>query len=140
MTAEFFLKIARNSGETFQDWTARFEKKERELLTQLKAIDPDVTEVIASPLRTWRFLRKSRLTPVLRGEVTATAGGTYDFGKVYRTLMTRFPAEALAELDGKQKRDRAFYEEDVDELNNDLSAIYSYRSEEATPQSTTTND
>ena len=120
LAEEFFLKIARNSGETFQDWTARFEKKERELLTQLKAIDPKVTEVIAKPLRTWWFLRKSRLTPVLRGEVTATAGGTYDFGKVYRTLMTRFPAEALAELDGKQKRDRAFFEDDVDEFEDEI--------------------
>ncbi|CAK0829661.1 unnamed protein product [Prorocentrum cordatum] len=60
LAEEFFLKVARNSGETFQDWAARFEKKERELLSQLQAIDPDVKEVIAKPLRTWWFLRKSR--------------------------------------------------------------------------------
>eukprot|EP00959_Pyramimonas_sp_CCMP1952_P042514 888851-Pyramimonas_sp.AAC.1 len=92
LAEEFFLKIARNSCETFQDWAARFEKKERELLTQLQAIDPDVKEVIAKPLRTWWFLRKSRLAPVLRGEVAATAGGDFNFAKTYKTLLTRFPA------------------------------------------------
>ncbi|CAK0843086.1 unnamed protein product [Prorocentrum cordatum] len=115
LAEEFFLKIGRNSGETFQDWAARFEKKERELLTQLQAIDPDVKEVIAKPLRTWWFLRKSRLTPVLRGEVTATAGGDFNYGKTYKTLLTRFPAEALAELDGKVKRERALFENDFEE-------------------------
>ena len=112
LAEEFFLKLGRNVGETFQDWAARFEKKERELLTQLKAIDNSVAEVIAKPLRTWWFLRKSRLTPILRGEVTATAGGDFDFAKTYKTLLTRFPAEALVELDGKVKKERALFEED----------------------------
>ncbi|CAK0826625.1 unnamed protein product [Prorocentrum cordatum] len=120
LAEEFFLKIGRNSGETFQDWVARFEKKERELLTQLQAIDPDVKEVIAKPVRTWWFLRKSRLTPVLRGEVTATAGGDFNFGKTYKTLLTRFPAEALAELDGKVKRERALFENEIYELAEQL--------------------
>ena len=112
LAEEFFLKLGRSAGETFQDWAARFEKKERELLTQLKAIDANVKEVIARPLRTWWFLRKSRLTPILRGEVTATAGGDFDFEKTYKTLLTRFPAEALAELDSKVKKERALFEED----------------------------
>ncbi|CAK0833389.1 unnamed protein product, partial [Prorocentrum cordatum] len=109
------MKTSRNAGETFQDWAARFEKKERELLTQLQAIDVNVREVIAKPLRTWWFLRKSRLTPVLRGEVTATAGRDFDFAKTYRTLLTRFPADALADLDGETKREKALHENDANE-------------------------
>ncbi|CAK0809563.1 unnamed protein product [Prorocentrum cordatum] len=59
LAEEFFLKIGRNSGETFQDWAAPFEKK---------------------------------------GEVTATAGGDFNYGKTYKTLLTRFPAEEIYEL------------------------------------------
>ncbi|CAK0899034.1 unnamed protein product, partial [Prorocentrum cordatum] len=119
LAEEFFLKVSRNSGETFQDWTARFEKKERELLAQLQVIDSSVTEVIAKPLRTWWFLRKSKLSPVQRGEITATAGGDLNFGKTYKALLTRFPAEALAELDGKQHR-KAFYEDThVDDVEDE---------------------
>ncbi|CAK0818384.1 unnamed protein product, partial [Prorocentrum cordatum] len=119
LAEEFFLKVSRNSGETFQDWAARFEKKERELLMQLQVIDSSVTEVIAKPLRTWWFLRKSKLSPVQRGEITATAGGDLNFGKTYKALLTRFPAEALAELDGKQHR-RAFYEDTpVDDVEDE---------------------
>eukprot|EP00959_Pyramimonas_sp_CCMP1952_P323132 6761709-Pyramimonas_sp.AAC.1 len=91
-----------------RDWAARLEKKEREPLTQLKAIDSDVTETISLPIHTWFFLRKSRLTPVRRGEIAATADGDYDCAKTYKTLLTRFPAEALAELDGNTRRDKAF--------------------------------
>ncbi|CAK0901098.1 unnamed protein product [Prorocentrum cordatum] len=119
LAEEFFLKVSRNSGETFQDWAARFEKKERELLVQLQVLDSSVTEVIAKPLRTWWFLRKSKLSPVQRGEITATAGGDLNFGKTYKALLTRFPAEALAELDGKQHR-KAFYEDmPVDDVEDE---------------------
>eukprot|EP00959_Pyramimonas_sp_CCMP1952_P282875 5913001-Pyramimonas_sp.AAC.1 len=52
LAEEFSMKTSRNARETFQDWAARFEKKERELLTQLQAIDANVREVIAKPLRT----------------------------------------------------------------------------------------
>eukprot|EP00959_Pyramimonas_sp_CCMP1952_P450309 9428628-Pyramimonas_sp.AAC.1 len=55
------------------------------------------------------------LAPVLRGEGAATAGGDFNFVKTYETLLTRFPAEALAELDGKTKRERALYEKDADD-------------------------
>ncbi|CAK0870614.1 unnamed protein product [Prorocentrum cordatum] len=127
LAEEFFLKLNRNVGETFQDWAARFEKKERELLTQLRAIDNDVEEVIAKPLRAWWFLRKSRLTPVLRGEVTATSGGDYNFAKTYKTLLTRFPAEALAELDGRKKEGALFEDEpghDRGEAGDEEDDIY----------------
>ncbi|CAK0851391.1 unnamed protein product [Prorocentrum cordatum] len=120
LAEEFFVKIARNSDETFQDWAARFEKKERELLTQLKAIDGGVEEATARPLRTWWFLSKSRLTPVQRGEITATTRGDYDYAKTYKTLLTRFPAEALAELDGKTRRDKVCYDEEYDEAEDEI--------------------
>ncbi|CAK0904649.1 unnamed protein product, partial [Prorocentrum cordatum] len=101
LAEEFFLKIGRNSGETFEDWAARFEKKEGELLAQLQAIDLDVKEV--------------QRNLFAHGEVTATAGGDFNYAKTYKTLLTRFPAEALAELDGKAKRERALFENDFEE-------------------------
>ncbi|CAK0827540.1 unnamed protein product, partial [Prorocentrum cordatum] len=62
------------------------------------------------------------------GEVTATAGGDFNYGKTYKTLLTRFPAEALAELDGKVKRERALFEndfeEDEDETGGEAEEIY----------------
>ncbi|CAK0911575.1 unnamed protein product [Prorocentrum cordatum] len=100
LAEEFFLKIGRISGETFQDWAARFEKHDGELPTQLQAIDADVKE-------------KSRLTPILRGEITATADGDFNSAKTNKTLLTRFLAEASAELDGKTKRERATFENDA---------------------------
>ena len=78
---KFFNKLQREPGEGFPDWTARWEAHERDLLAQLKAVDTSVSEVIAKPLRTWWYLRRSRLTAVARGENTATAGGDFDFDK-----------------------------------------------------------
>ncbi|CAK0844313.1 unnamed protein product, partial [Prorocentrum cordatum] len=102
---KFFLQ--REPGEGFPDWTARWEAHERDLLSQLKAVDSSVEEVIAAPLRTWWYLRRSRLSPVARAEITATAGGDYDFGRTYKALCTRYPLEALKEIDGvREKKDR----------------------------------
>ena len=53
---DFFTKLQRLAGETIPDWCARFEKREAELLAQLKVLNNSVTEVIAKPLRTWCFL------------------------------------------------------------------------------------
>ncbi|CAK0860660.1 unnamed protein product [Prorocentrum cordatum] len=104
---KFFNKLQREPGEGFPDWTARWEADERDLLSQLKAVDSSVEEVIAAPLRTWWYLRRSRLSPVARGEITATAGGDYEFGSTYKALCTRYPLEALKEIDGvREKKDR----------------------------------
>ncbi|CAK0898390.1 unnamed protein product [Prorocentrum cordatum] len=127
---KFFNKLQREIGEGFPDWTARWEAHERDLLAQLKAVDDAVTEVIAGPLRTWWYLRRSRLSPVARGEITAMAGGDYDFDKTYKALCTRYPLEALKELDGvHEKKDRrsGFYGEaddnDADHNDGDRSEL-----------------
>ena len=44
---------------------------------------------------------------------------SFKFAKTYKTLLTRFPAEALAERDGKVKRERALYEEDAETYDED---------------------
>ena len=98
-------------GEGFPVWTARWKAHERDLLAQLKAVDSPVSEVIAKPLRTWWYLRRSRLTPVARGEITATAGGDFDFDKTYKTLCTRYPMEALDGVRDKKDRRAGFYGE-----------------------------
>ncbi|CAK0846211.1 unnamed protein product [Prorocentrum cordatum] len=104
---KFFNKLQREPGECFPDWTARWEADERDLLLQLKAVDSSVEEVIAAPLRTWWHLRRSRLSPVAMGEITATAGGDYEFDSTYKALCTRYPLEALKEIDGvREKKDR----------------------------------
>ncbi|CAK0818064.1 unnamed protein product [Prorocentrum cordatum] len=101
---KFFNELQREPGEGFPDWTARWEAHERDLLSQLKAVDSSVEEVIAAPLRTWWYLRRSRLSPVARGEITATAGGGYDFGGTHKPLCTRYPREALKEIDGVREK------------------------------------
>ncbi|CAK0849466.1 unnamed protein product [Prorocentrum cordatum] len=55
-------------------------------------------------------------------------GGDYDFAKTYRALLTRFPAEALAGLDGKTMREKAMFNnganEDEDETGGDTEELH----------------
>ncbi|CAK0814132.1 unnamed protein product [Prorocentrum cordatum] len=127
---KLFNKLQQEVGGGFPDWTARWEAHERDLLAQLKAVDGAVTEVIAGPLRTWWYLRRSRLSLVARGEITAVAGGDYDFDQTYKALCARHPLDALKELDGaREKKDRraGFYGEaddnDVDHNDGDRSEL-----------------
>ncbi|CAK0895853.1 unnamed protein product, partial [Prorocentrum cordatum] len=113
---KFFDKLQREIGEGIPDWAARWEARERDLLAQLKAVDGAVTEVISGPLRTWWYLRRSRLSPVARGEIAALAGGDYDFDETYKALCTKCPLEALKELDGADDNDVDHNDSDWSEL------------------------
>eukprot|EP00959_Pyramimonas_sp_CCMP1952_P462583 9483495-Pyramimonas_sp.AAC.1 len=59
-----FTKLQREVGEGIPDWTARWVAHARDLLAQLQPLDGSVKEVIARPLRAWRYLRRSRLISI----------------------------------------------------------------------------
>ncbi|CAK0882743.1 unnamed protein product, partial [Prorocentrum cordatum] len=69
------------------------------------------------------FEKKERAT-ASQGEIAAAAGGDSDYGKVYKSLLARFPAEALAEISGKWRRDKPFYEEDADDLEEEIGGCH----------------
>ena len=49
---EVFRNVSREVGDIAHGWGVRFEKKEQGSLRQLKAIDAEVSDVIAKPFRT----------------------------------------------------------------------------------------
>ena len=117
----FYRKLSRNHSENVEEWETRFELTEKKLLKTLNLFEKEQklsesAALMPPVLRTWWFLRQSRLGPDDRAQLMAQTKGSYEWKEVLRLMKVRFPADVIKEYD-KHKRDwkNSFVEEGAEE-------------------------